>query len=205
MSKSLLPGEAAQSDPTKPESGASSAEFHPTLVDSPFFLVSLLRQLRDQWLEPIPHLPKDLRSQADPLPVTEMLPWYRDLPNQVRLLFEKPLPSRAHITSHPVEVRNIWQDYRWQPSSLLNSLLLHALVVAALTIPFVMTRPKSVMSDSGTFSRIYFSPADVPALQRDGKEPHGGSGGGDRSLTPASRGRLPRFARQQLVPPSATV
>ena len=210
MSQKLSPGEAAQgnpnqaqTDPTKARNCASPVEYHPTLIDSPFFLVSLLHQLRDRWREPIPHLSRELFRDAVPLPVTEMLPWYRNLPNQVRLMFEKPKAPRVHVTSQPIEVRKIWQDYQWQPSSLLNSVLFHALVVAALTIPFIMTRPKPVMSDSGTFSRIYFSPADVPALQGAGNPPHGGGGGGDRSLTPASRGRLPRFARQQLVSPSA--
>ncbi|MHB8652402.1 MAG: energy transducer TonB [Terriglobia bacterium] len=210
MSQKLSPGEAAQgnpnqtqTDPTKTKNCASPVEYHPTLVDSPFFLVSVLRQLQDRWREPIPRLPKELFLEARNLPVTEMLPWYRNLPNQVRLLFEKPQPSRVKLTSQPIEVRNIWQDYQWQPSSLLNSVLFHALVVAALTIPFVLTRPKPVTADAGTFSRLYFSPADVPALQRAGKQSHGGGGGGDRSPTPASRGRLPRFARLQLVPPSA--
>ena len=33
---------------------------------------------------------------------------------------------------------------------------------------------------------------------------HGGGGGGERSLLPASRGRLPKLARRQFTPPSAT-
>jgi len=33
---------------------------------------------------------------------------------------------------------------------------------------------------------------------------HGGGGGGERSPLPASLGRLPRFARRQFTPPSAT-
>jgi protein TonB len=33
---------------------------------------------------------------------------------------------------------------------------------------------------------------------------HGGGGGGERSLSRASRGRLPRLARRQFTPPSAT-
>jgi periplasmic protein TonB len=34
---------------------------------------------------------------------------------------------------------------------------------------------------------------------------HGGGGGGDRSLLPASKGRLPKTAARQFVPPSAVV
>lgn len=33
---------------------------------------------------------------------------------------------------------------------------------------------------------------------------HGGGGGGERSLLPASRGKLPKIARRQFTPPSAT-
>lgn len=198
MPQRLFPSEEAPSESTK-------AEYRPTLVDSPFFLVSLFRQLRDRWREPIPRLPKELIHEAGPLPVTEMLPWYRDLPNQLRILFEKPQPPRVHVTSQPMEVRNIWQDFQWQPGSLLNSLLLHVLIIAALSIPFVMTRPKPVTADAGTFTRIYYSPADVPALAQAAKQLHGGGGGGDHSTTPASRGRLPRFDHLQLVPPSAKI
>jgi protein TonB len=203
MLQRQLLGKPAQSDPTKAKISTSKADYHPTLVDSPFFLVSLLLQLQDRWRDPIPRMPKESIHESSPLPVTEMLPWYRNLPNQVRMWFEKPQPPRVPVTALPVEVRNIWQDFRWQPGSLLNSVLLHALVIAVLTIPFVMTRPKPVGADAGTFTRLYFSPADVPALAMAEKQLHGGGGGGDQSLTPASRGRLPRLARQQLAPPSA--
>lgn len=196
MSQRFFPSEESPSESTK-------GEYRLTLVDSPFFLVSLFRQLRDRWHEPIPRVPMELIHETDPLPVTEMLPWYRDLPSQIRILFAKPQLPRVHATSQPIEVRNIWRDSQWQPGSLLNSLLLHVLVIAALSIPFVFTRPKPVTADAGTFTRIYYSPADVPALAGAVKESHGGGGGGDRSLTPASRGSLPRFDHQQLVPPSA--
>jgi TonB family protein len=202
MFRRLLSSKAAPHDPTVTKLDASTSEYRPTLVDSPFFLVSLFRQLHDRWRNPIPRPPKESIDEAAALPVTEMTPWFRNLPHQVRLWFVKPLPPRVPVTSHPVEVRNIWQDSRWQPASLLNSFLLHALVIAALTVPFVMTRPKPVTADAGTFHRIYFSPEDVPSLAAQ-RQSRGSTGGGTLSLTPATRGRLPRFARVQLAPPSA--
>ncbi|HLY60566.1 MAG TPA: energy transducer TonB [Terriglobia bacterium] len=171
MSQKLLPGEDAMSDPTGTNDCRSKPEYHPTLVTSQFFLISLFRQLWDRWRNPIPRVPEELTYESN--------------------------------CSQPREVKDLGQDFRWQPGSLLNSLLLHVLVIAALSIPFVMTRPKHVTADAGTFTRIYYTAADVPALAKAAKDLHGGGGGGDESLTPASRGRLPRFAREQLAPPSA--
>lgn len=48
------------------------------------------------------------------------------------------------------------------------------------------------------WKHFYVTPLVVPFLF------HGGGGGGERSSLPASRGRLPRLARRQFTPPSAT-
>jgi len=72
-------------------------------------------------------------------------------------------------------------------------LLIHAGVIASLlsTSPLSIRKPV-VAPGSSHFTRLAF-----PSMR------HGG-GGGERSPLPASLGRLPRFARQQFTPPSAT-
>jgi len=74
------------------------------------------------------------------------------------------------------------------------SLLIHAGVIALLlsTSSLPIRKPADPPGTSH-FTRLVF-----PSVR------HGGGGGGERSPLPASLGRLPRFARQQFTPPSAT-
>ena len=74
------------------------------------------------------------------------------------------------------------------------SLLIHAGVIALLlsTASLPIRKPVSPPASSH-FTRLVF-----PSIH------HGGGGGGERLPLPASLGRLPRFARQQFTPPSAT-
>jgi len=82
-------------------------------------------------------------------------------------------------------------------SALLSGLLHAAAIVAALTItgaknPSVIWKPVTLVGrDIGRYL------ASVP------REKEGGGGGGTRSDTPASLGRLPRAAPRQFTPPVA--
>ena len=73
------------------------------------------------------------------------------------------------------------------------SLLLHTGVIALILLTSSLTVRNSATPRVGFHAvRLFF-----PAVH------HGGGGGGERSPTPASVGRLPKFARQQFTPPSA--
>jgi TonB family protein len=143
------------------------------------------------------------RGEMD-LPATDMRPWVLDIPNQIRSLFEKPKPPSIPITSHPVDVPNMWQDYQPQSGSWMNSLLVHLVGVAIILLPFLISGIKQPAKVSAKSEVIDISPylAEIAAA---GKKAGGGGGGGDRSPTPASKGAVPRFARQQLAPPMAVI
>ena len=143
------------------------------------------------------------RGEMD-LPATDMRPWVLDIPNQIRSLFEKPKPPSIPITSHPVDVPNMWQDYQPQSGSWMNSLLVHLVGVAIILLPFLISGIKQPAKVSAKSEVIDISPylAEIAAA---GKKAGGGGGGGDRSTTPASKGAVPRFARQQLAPPMAVI
>src|SRR5437879_12726074 len=81
----------------------SPRSYQPTLVESPFFLVSLVRQVRERLHEPKIGGTVKCALNRDALPITELPPWYRDIPNQVRFLFEKPKSPRVPITSQPID------------------------------------------------------------------------------------------------------
>ena len=98
---------------------------------------------------------------------------------------------------------DFWQDYRQQPASWVNSLLVHALLVVAIFVPFFISRMmKPVKAQEKSPVVVDISPylAELPA---SAKKAGGGGGGGDRTPAPASRGKIPRFAREQFTPPMA--
>src|SRR5579864_5192933 len=139
MAPSDLQVGVGKMDPQRPRPPAPAAKYQITFVDSPFFLFSLVRQIRERMREPKITVPQKYYRGEAALPVVEMKPWYRDIPNQIKVLFEKPKPPLIPLTSHPIDVPDIWQDYEQQPVSWLNSLLVHVLVVVALIIPFVIS------------------------------------------------------------------
>jgi TonB family protein len=138
------------------------------------------------------------------LPATDMRPWILDLPNQLRALFEKPKPPSIPITSKPIDVPEMWQDYQPQSGSWMNSLLVHAVGVAIILLPFFVARINQPVKASTKYDVVDISPY-VAELEAAGKKAGGGGGGGDRSPLPASRGAAPRFAKQQLAPPLAVI
>jgi TonB family protein len=85
----------------------------------------------------------------------------------------------------------------------MNSLLVHALGIAALFLPFLIhnaVRPAKAQ----TPVVVDISPY-LDNLAASAKKAGGGGGGGDRSPTPASKGPVPKFAKQQLAPPMAKI
>ena len=181
---------------------APTTRYKITFVDSSFFLTSLIRQIRAGMREPKLTVPREYYKGEAALPVVEMKPWFRDIPNQIRILFEKPKAPLVPLTSKPVPVPDIWRDYQQEPVSWLNSLLFHALVIVAMVLPFVISGWIQPVKAKNQVTPIDISPylAEIP---KGAKKMGGGGGGGDRSPTPASKGAIPKFARVQYAPPVA--
>src|SRR5579863_2854038 len=105
----------------------------------------------------------------------------------LRLLFAPPSPAAIAVTSLPVALPAAWNDYPRQPASWMNSLMVHALVLTALMLPFIGKHA----GDAGPSARrVIPGPLYLPVqLLADLR---GGGGGGDRSPLPASKGPIPR-------------
>ena len=175
------------SEPSNP----SVPDYRLTELESPFVLTSLIRQILQRLREPKLTVPQEYYRGEATLPVVEMRPWYRDLPNLYRALVE--------TSNHPIDVFNrgqekkralvaaliafvagiagwalvktdagvvlapiggvavgrlvsvlvfkkrefppdIWQEYKQQRASWINSLLVHAVALAALILPFYIAR-----------------------------------------------------------------
>jgi len=100
---------------------------------------------------------------------------------------------------------DIWHDYRMQPASWVNSVLVHAIALTLLLLPYVLSRMWQPVKAAPKVEAVDISPY-LPLLTADSsKKAGGGGGGGDRSPTPASKGAIPKFAKVQLAPPMAVI
>jgi TonB family protein len=179
-------------------------EYRLTFVDSTIAPVSLFRQILERLREPKITVPEKYYRGQTILPATDLRPWFLDLPGQLRVLFEKPKAPSIPITSKPIDVPEIWQDYRPQSGSWLNSLLVHLVGLAIIMLPFFIQHKTTPVKVSTKYEMVDISPY-LAQLEAVGKKAGGGGGGGDRSATLASRGAVPRFAKQQLAPPLAVI
>ena len=109
------------------------------------------------------------------------------------------------LTSKPAPVQTIWGFYNYKKKGVLGSMMLHVaalIAIVGLTIADrrVMQPIKTVHS---TVSLI--APDDIFQITASKTRSGGGGGGGDRDKLEASRGRLPKLAMNQIVPPAAVV
>ena len=175
-------------------------DFKLTLFEAPPLPVSLAHQIACWW--------QDRRIQIDPeaesaRPMLDTRPWFRSLPEQVRALLTASKASPA-FSSRPVDVPDIWQDYLPNPYSWANSLLVHALVLTAMLLPFAL-RPfiKPVPFPPHTFSTTRRWCSDFLTSSKRADLPHGGGGsGGPRAATPRRWRQLPHVLRTQFTPPA---
>jgi periplasmic protein TonB len=131
------------------------------------------------------------------------MPWYRSLFRSLRdTVSPTPLPA-LQVTSKPVAVQDIWGIYGRQKKSFAWSL---ALQCAAVSVLFT-TLSNPIVQDRVNQVATLVLPADLTQLPAPPKprKMGGGGGDGDRSPLPASKGRLPKAALRQFVPPAAVV
>jgi TonB family protein len=100
---------------------------------------------------------------------------------------------------------DIWHDYRMQPASWVNSVLVHGIALTLLLLPYALIRMWQPVKAATKVEFTDISPY-LPQMTAAGKKKAGGGGGGgDRSPTPASKGAIPKFAKMQLTPPMAVI
>jgi len=131
-------------------------------------------------------------------------PWYKTFIQDIKELIHPPKLPPLELTSQPVAVKDIWGLYGRQKKSFLMSTGGQALVVALVFLAF---QTKPVQEAAKTVASIVLpsdlAPPPIAPAKKDTM--HGGGGGGDRSLLPASKGRLPKASVRQFTPPSAVL
>jgi periplasmic protein TonB len=130
-------------------------------------------------------------------------PFLRSFIRNVKEAIHPPKLPPLEVTSKPVAVKDIWGFYGGQKKQAgLSSIGIHVLVVVLL---FAIGTNKTVQKV--VQQQIQLIAPDLapykPTVKKD--EMHGGGGGGDRSPTPPSKGKLPKLANKQFVPPAAVI
>jgi len=131
-------------------------------------------------------------------------PWYKSLFQNLKEAINPPKLPPLEITSKPIAVKDIWGLYGRKKSSFMMSTgfqtLAAVLLLTVASSKTVQDKVKQYVPLIGP--QIDLAPPEAaPKKQAMG----GGGGGGDRSLLPASKGRLPKQALRQFTPPMAVV
>ncbi len=188
--------------PTRMGSAPTGVEYDFTLLSSSSLGKSILTQLRDRFRERNLRYPGRYAHPLHRLPVTEMKPWFVDLPRQLRALFAKPKPLQVSV--EPLRLPDMWADYQPQRASWVNSLLAHMMIMAIVVVPFWIRSLSSSEPDTEVYEIIDLSPY-MQYLRGSDQQAGGGGGGGDLSPTPAPKGGAPKFDLMQFTPPQVVL
>ena len=126
-------------------------------------------------------------------------PFFRSLARSIKEMIHPPKLPPLEVTSKPVAVKDIWGSYAGQEKSAgLTSFLIHVVVVGLLFFLGTNKAVQQVVKQQIDLIAPNLAPYK-PTPKADSM--HGGGGGGDRSPTPVSKGKLPKLANKQFVPP----
>jgi protein TonB len=121
-------------------------------------------------------------------------------------LHPQKLPP-LHLTSRPVQVRSIWGDYDYKKRGAVGSTVLHLAVVGGIIGLTIMGR--QVIQQAKPEEHVTLIAPDIsqymPLSQKKNDTLSGGGGGGDRDKFQAPKGRLPKFAMEQITPPAMVI
>ncbi|HEX5230567.1 MAG TPA: energy transducer TonB [Bryobacteraceae bacterium] len=127
-------------------------------------------------------------------------PFFRSLVRNIREFINPPKLPPLEVTSKPVAVKEIWGSYGGQGKRAgFGSMAIHAAAIALLILLGTNKAVQQVVKQQIDLIAPDIAPYK-PSVKKDAM--HGGGGGGDRSPTPASKGKLPKLAKKQFVPPT---
>lgn len=147
--------------------------------------------------EPELHLLLPKETLEEPL-------WKSLFQNLDDFFFPKKLPPLV-LTSKPEPVRDIWGFYNYKKNGALGSTVVHILAVGAIIGFTILGRSMVQKITKPQETVVLLDPGDIPTLPPSATEAGGGGGGGDRDKFQAPKGKLPKFAMEQITPPAVVV
>ncbi len=129
----------------------------------------------------------------------KQVPLWQELYESLRdLFFPKKLPP-LELTSKPVAVKDP-MAFKRSPTSSLVSFVIHVVVIAIVGVLVASQIHQRIAQKAAQVANVDikpFIPVTPPGKQTMG----GGGGGGSHDLADVSKGRLPKFDKQQITPP----
>jgi periplasmic protein TonB len=130
--------------------------------------------------------------------------WKSLFQNLDEFFFPKKLPP-LKLESKPIPVKDIWGFYNYKKNGALGSTVVHVIALFAIIGGTILarrmveniTKPKEVVT--------LILPNETPPLPPSKQVVGGGGGGGDRDKFQALKGKLPKFAMEQIAPPQVVV
>ena len=136
--------------------------------------------------------------------ILETQPWFKTVFSQLKYIFVKEERPDIQVTAQPVEVDEIFKEYKFRSSSLAFSMIAHVVVVFAIVfVPMWLVKQakKSTSTNVELLDPSQLTLNLPPKPEKSG----GGGGGGRREVIPASKGKLPRPSDKQLTPPTPKI
>jgi periplasmic protein TonB len=150
-----------------------------------------------EWFRP------GVRAAGNSTMLVEARPWHRtfveNLRESIRLAWMKPVQL-----DRPLEVGELWNPPRKYRRTQMLVLLGHAIAALLILVPLFPRLSQPAVQQTSNLVPLDFSPY-VPPTTKSGKKLSGGGGGGESNPVPATKGRLPQFAKVQFAPPMAKI
>jgi protein TonB len=126
---------------------------------------------------------------------------------RIREFFSPPKQPPLPFAVKPVKVKDIWskdENFGW---SQVIAIGLHVAVIALLVIPiFTNVLPASTEAKNKLVGVVPLDISPYMAKLPSGANKAGGGGGANNhTLTPTSKGKLPKFTMTQFTPPQAKI
>ena len=126
---------------------------------------------------------------------------------RIKEFFSPPKQAALPPGIHPVKVKDIWSKDENFGTSQMLAVGLHIAAIGLLVIPlFTNVLPASTEAKN---KQVSVTPLDispyVAKLPAGNDKAGGGGGGNNHTLTPTSKGKLPKFSYTQFTPPQAKI
>ena len=132
-------------------------------------------------------------------------PLWKSLSRQLDdFFFPKKLPP-LKLESKPEPVKEIWGFYSNWRTGAAGATGVEFLILALVVGGTLLGRHIVQAAPAQKVTVTLVDPEDLPVLKPSATRSGGGGGGGDHDVLQASKGKLPKFAMQQITPPVVVV
>jgi periplasmic protein TonB len=118
--------------------------------------------------------------------------------------FPQKLPP-LKLESKPEPVKDIWGFYNYRKDAAAGTTAVHVVIIGIIVGLTILGH--HIVAPAKAESKVItlVDPGDLPVLKPSKTQVGGGGGGGDRDVLQATKGKLPKFAMEQITPPVVVV